>query len=96
MLRQKVKSSNLKSIGYDEKKQLLEIEFQNGVVYQYEELPSLIYKTLMKSESHGRYFMAAIRPNFKGRLIPKEEVKIESKHIKTGRVIKTTKVIKEK
>ncbi len=54
MQRQQVDSSNLKSIGYE--KQVLEIEFQNGDVYQYFDVPKDEYIALMNAESHGKYF----------------------------------------
>jgi hypothetical protein len=35
MDRQRVNSSNLRSVGYDEEESVLEIEFQAGPVYRY-------------------------------------------------------------
>lgn len=56
MERQSVESSNLASVGYDEKNEILEIEFNNGGVYQYFDVPEHIYEELMNADSHGQYF----------------------------------------
>lgn len=39
MNRKSVTSSNIASIGYDETSETLEIEFKNGGVYQYFDVP---------------------------------------------------------
>lgn len=56
MKRQSVESSNLASVGYDAAKQILEIEFKHGGIYQYYYVPSSIYEGLMNASSHGTYF----------------------------------------
>lgn len=56
LLRNSVESSNIKSIGYDSENEILEIEFNLGVVYQYFGVPQNEYDTLMNADSHGRYF----------------------------------------
>ncbi len=61
MQRTPVSSSNLRSVGYDPASQTLEIEFQNGRIYQYFNVPQSVYDALMAAESHGRYFLAHIR-----------------------------------
>lgn len=64
MQRQYVVSSNLKSIGYDPESKILEIEFQNGSVYQYYGVPRSLYEGLMGASSHGKYFHQYIKDNF--------------------------------
>jgi len=64
MKRTPVISSNLKSVGYDPKTRVLEIEFLNGAVYQYDNVPLEVYKGLMKASSHGKYFHAHIRDRY--------------------------------
>ena len=59
-----VSSSNLNSIGYDVKTRTLEIQFNEGSIYQYYQVPQEIYAGLMKAESHGQYFSAVIRGAF--------------------------------
>jgi len=56
MERTSVVSSNLKSVGYDEENEILEIEFLQGGVYQYLNVPQSVYDGLMKASSHGQYF----------------------------------------
>lgn len=61
MKRQRVSSSNLASIGYDEEQKILEVEFLNNSIYQYFGIPSRTYKNLMDAPSHGKYFNVNIR-----------------------------------
>jgi hypothetical protein len=61
MLRQPVSSTSLQSVGYDEAKQILEVEFQRGTVYQYFEVPPQIYQELLAADSHGTYFAQNIK-----------------------------------
>jgi len=65
MDRQIVKSSNLKSIGYDQSSNILEVEFLSGGIYQYFKVPSQIYLELMKATSKGSYFHKNIKNKYK-------------------------------
>jgi uncharacterized protein len=65
MKRQHVESSNIGSIGYDERSQTLEIEFLNGGVYQYFDVPANIYNSLMSAASHGQYFAQHIKGHYR-------------------------------
>jgi len=58
-----VTSTNVQSIGYDSENQILEVEFQNGGVYQYAGVPSGEYDALMSADSKGSY----LSRNIKGR-----------------------------
>ncbi len=64
MERSFVSSSNLRSIGYDETLQVLEVEFNNGSVYQYRHVPEVIYLALMSASSQGQFFNHNIRNTF--------------------------------
>lgn len=55
MKRQSVISSNLASVGYDPSSSILEVEFNNGSIYQYYDVPTQIYNDLMSASSHGKY-----------------------------------------
>lgn len=59
MKRQAVTSSNIREIGYEG--QTLEIEFLDGSVYQYFDVPAHIYQELMAADSHGKYLAANIK-----------------------------------
>lgn len=61
MKRSPVTSSNIKSVGYEEKTTLLEVEFNNGKVYQYHPVPMNIYLEMVASESIGTYFNKNIK-----------------------------------
>lgn len=61
MLRKNVSSSNIKSIGYDESTSTLEVEFLNGNIYQYSNIPESLYINLMNAGSHGEYLDAYIK-----------------------------------
>lgn len=56
MKRTNVESSNLKSVGYDEENEILEIEFKHGGIYQYYDVSKDVYDGLMSADSHGKYF----------------------------------------
>ncbi len=64
MIRQTVSSSNIRSIGYDAKSKTLEIEFQDGDIYQYFNIPESIYSALMSASSHGSYFHCYIKDQY--------------------------------
>ena len=55
MERKNVISSNIKSIGYDVVRSLLEVEFHSGWIYQYLGVPQHLYLGLMQASSHGGY-----------------------------------------
>lgn len=61
MERYSVASSNIASIGYDAPSQTLEIEFQNGTIYQYYGVSENIYEQLMQEGSKGRFLNTYIK-----------------------------------
>jgi hypothetical protein len=61
MLREKVTSKSLASIGYDEDHAILEVEFRTGEVYQYYDVSIAVYDALMNADSIGAYFSNNIR-----------------------------------
>lgn len=61
MERISVSSSNIRSIGYDAEKLLLEIEFHSKAVYQYSNVPILVFENLKSAISHGSYFSKNIK-----------------------------------
>ena len=63
MYRQRVSSSDLYSVGYENG--TLEIAFNSGGVYQYYNVPYSIYQGLMCAASHGKYFHAYIRNGYR-------------------------------
>ena len=61
MDRKSVSSSLLASVGYDPDEQVLEVELQDGKIYQYREVPEKAYRDLMNADSLGRHFNHHIR-----------------------------------
>ncbi len=61
MIMQPVESSNLAAAGYDQDKEVLYIEFKNGNVYEYSNVPFDVYTGLMDADSLGSYFHRHIR-----------------------------------
>lgn len=61
MERVQVSSSNIASVGYDDKTSTLEIEFNSGHVYQYFDIPITMYEGLLSAGSVGRYFNETIK-----------------------------------
>ena len=65
-----VKSSNIKTLGYNSKKKLLHIEFHNGSIYEYSDVPKNLYDDIIKNKdtslfSVGKYFAKNIRSKYK-------------------------------
>jgi hypothetical protein len=60
MQRTRVESSMLAAVGYNPSTAVLELEFRNGLIYQYAEVGEEIYRELMAAESKGRYFLEYI------------------------------------
>jgi len=63
MERISVRSSNIRSLGYDLESSTLEVEFNTGSIYQYSNVSESEYEGLMNSASKGRY----LNKNIKGR-----------------------------
>lgn len=61
MDRTRVRSSNLRSVGYDPETGTLEVEFLDGGIHQYSGVPESRYEGLMGAYSKGRYFNTFIK-----------------------------------
>jgi hypothetical protein len=64
-----VESSTLATVAYDETRELLQLGFCSGAVYQYFGVPPAVHQALLGAPSKGRYFNHAIRGRFPFRLI---------------------------
>jgi len=67
-------SGNLRSVGYDVRTNTLEIQFNDGSVYQYYQVPQGIYVKLMKAESQAGFFYTKIRNQFRYKKVGREPV----------------------
>lgn len=65
MRRQSVQSSNLRSVGYDAARLILEIEFHDSGVYQYLDVPERVFNGLMSAKSIGSFFHKDIKDKFR-------------------------------
>ena len=64
MERKRVNASNLRSIGYDARGRVLEIEFSSGSIVQYSGVSEEVYRRLMNASSPGSYFRENIEEDF--------------------------------
>jgi KTSC domain len=63
--RKPVSSSSLASIGYDTMTASLDVEFNNGRVYRYFEVPAHAYDRLLTAPSLGAHFNRYIRNSYR-------------------------------
>jgi hypothetical protein len=59
-----VESTILATVGFDETRKLLQLEFRSGAVYLYIGVPSAEYQALLDAPSKGRYFNGVIRGRY--------------------------------
>jgi len=81
IIRNSVPSSNVKSIGYDTPFKLLDIEFKNGGLYRYMEVPSETYIKLMGAASLGSFIAHHIKGKFDCSFYANAEDETETKFI---------------
>lgn len=67
MERVRVSSSNLKAVGYDAEEQILEVEFLNGSIYHYFNVPEYKYEGLLRASSKGGYLNDYIKGGYRYR-----------------------------
>ncbi len=59
-----VHSRHLAAVGYDESTCVLHIEFRDGHIYAYSEVPAKVHETLMSVKSHGAHFSHFIHDRY--------------------------------
>jgi hypothetical protein len=64
MIRQLVNSSAVRSVGYDQRSRILEVEFVSGEVYRYLGVERIVYGALLRSDSLGRFVNERIKPRY--------------------------------
>lgn len=67
-------SSAVRSAGYDEDRQVLELEFSNGRVYQYDAVPGAVYNWLLRTPNKGGYVNRMINGRYPHRDITSASV----------------------
>ena len=56
MERKRVSASNIRAVGYDAGKQLLEIEFSSGSIVQYSGVSPEVHRRFISSPSPGSFY----------------------------------------
>jgi len=64
MDRKKVSSSSIRSIGYDERNRVLEVEFNDGRVNQYSGVSPEVHRRLISAPSIVSYFRDNVEESF--------------------------------
>ena len=64
MDKQLVSSTNISAVGYDDATETLEVEFLNGSVYQYYNVPAGLHEQLMQASSKGVFLNVYIKNAF--------------------------------
>jgi hypothetical protein len=59
-----VESTTLATVGYDEARKLLQLEFCSRAIYLYFGVPAAVHQALLDAPSKGRYFNRTIRGRF--------------------------------
>ena len=67
MERASVTSSSIASVGYDANRSVLEVQFRNGSVYQYDQVTLSDYRALMAAKSKGAHFNLHVRDRYRYR-----------------------------
>ena len=62
--REPVHSSAIAKVGYSKRRHILEIEFVNGAIYRYFDVPRPLYRDLMSAESKARFYDLNIRRHY--------------------------------
>lgn len=64
-----VRSAMASAVGYDRDRRLLQIEFRNGSVYQYENVAEAAWEALKDTNSIGQFFNREIKGNYRSRRV---------------------------
>ena len=69
MERKRVNSSKIRSVGYDEQSQVLEVELSNGQVTQYMNVYPEVYRRFMAAPNPTSFFDDKIAEDYTGRRV---------------------------
>lgn len=64
MRRRPVTSTSVRSVGYEMSTGTLELEYVNGSIYRYYDVPQPTYAGLLAAGSIGNYVNTQIKPHF--------------------------------
>ncbi len=60
-----ISSSTIAAVRYDNHARAMDIEFKNGSVYRYFDVPAAMYEELLRAGSAGQYLNSQIKGNFR-------------------------------
>lgn len=66
MRMESVQSTNISAIGYDHADHEMRVQFSNGKIYRYPNVPEQVYMDFLTADSKGKHFYAHIRPHYNG------------------------------
>ncbi len=69
MINNMVLSREIEWIGYEHKRNMLQVEFIVGSIYQYENVPETVYQEFLTAPSYGRFFESNIKNKYQARKI---------------------------
>ena len=58
-------SSNISGFSYEESSQVLRVEFKNGSLYEYFDIPDFIFEGMKKAPSKGQYLAQNIKGTYR-------------------------------
>lgn len=58
-------SSNIVRFGYDDGNRILKVEFRNGSVYDYFDIPDQVFNGMRNAPSKGQYLAQQVKGNFR-------------------------------
>ena len=67
--RELVHSTAIAKVGYSKRRRILEIEFVNGAIYRYLNVPASVYRDLMSAESKARFYDFNVRRHYRSVMI---------------------------
>jgi hypothetical protein len=63
--RESVHSTAIGKVGYSKRRHILEIEFANGAIYRYLDVPSSAYRDSISAESKARFYDFNIKGRYR-------------------------------
>ena len=69
MERKRVSASNIRSVGYDARTKLLEIEFSSGTILEYQGVSPEVHRALMAAPSIASYYQDRIDEHYTARRV---------------------------
>ncbi len=69
MINQMVVSTEIEWIGYEPKRSMLQVEFIEGKIYQYDRVSETVYREFLNAPSHGIFFEESIKGKYPSRRV---------------------------